>query len=124
MLTLTVPVPQRPAAPVGDPTTQLIDPTDAEIFRQEVRMYVQMRAAITAAMKSLYNLLWGECSESLRSRLRGFDDYPTYSQDGDSLTLLKGIKAEMTGFSNTQYMSHSLHKTIRVLYRLTLGPHL
>jgi hypothetical protein len=65
ILTLTVPVPQRPAAPVGDPTTQLIDPTDAEIFRQEVRMYVQTRAAIIAAMKSLYDLIWGQCSESL-----------------------------------------------------------
>jgi hypothetical protein len=84
-------------------------------------MYVQMRAAITAAMKSLYDLLWGQCSKSLQSRLRSFDDYATYSQDGDSLTLLKGIRAEMMGFRNKQYLSHSLHKTMRDFYNLTQG---
>jgi hypothetical protein len=121
ILTLKVPVPQRPVAPVADATTKTIDPTDAEIFKQEVRMYVQMRAAITSAMKSLYDLLWGQCSESLRSRLRSFEDYPTYSQNGDSLTLLKGIRAEMTGFRNKQYLSHSLHKTMRDFYSLAQG---
>jgi hypothetical protein len=121
ILTLKVPVPIRPTAPVADATTQAIDPTDAEIFRQEVRMFVQMRAAITAAMKSLYDLLWGQCSESLRSRLRSFNDYPTYSQNGDSLTLLKGIRAEMTGFRNKQYLSHSLHKTMNDFYSLSQG---
>jgi hypothetical protein len=72
-------------------------------------------------MKSLYGLIWGQCSESLRSRLRGFADYPTYSQGGDSLTLLKGIRAEMTGFRNKQYLSHALHKTMHDFYSLTQG---
>jgi hypothetical protein len=78
-----------------------------------------MRAAITAAMKSLYDLLWGQCSKSLRSRLCSFDDYPTYLQNGDSLTLLKGIRAEMTGFRNKQYLLHSLHKTMSDFYSLS-----
>jgi hypothetical protein len=36
ILTLKVPVPQRPVAAVEDASTKTIDPTDAEIFRQEV----------------------------------------------------------------------------------------
>ena len=50
-------------------------------------------------MMSLYDLIWGQCSEALRSRLRGHDDFASYSPDADSIALLKGIRAEMTGFS-------------------------
>jgi hypothetical protein len=121
ILALKVPAPQRPVAPVADATTKTIDPTDAKMFKQEVRMHVQMRAAIASAMKSLCDLLWGQCSESLRSRLRSFEDCPTCSQNGDSLTLLKGIRAEMTGFRNKQCLSHSSHKTMRDFCSLAQG---
>jgi hypothetical protein len=110
ILTLVVPVPTRPTAPIATGNPAAIDPVDGEIFREEIRMFVKTRAAIGSGMKSLYDLIWGQCSESLRSRLRGFDDYPKYSQNVDSLTLLKGIRAEMTGFRNKQYLSHALHK--------------
>jgi hypothetical protein len=123
ILTLVVPVPTRPTAPVATGSPATIDPVDGEIFREEICMYVKMRAAIGSAMKSLYDLIWGQCSESLRSRLRGFDDYPKYSQNADSLTLLKGIRAEMTGFRNKQYLSHALHKTMRDFYNLAQGKH-
>jgi hypothetical protein len=36
-----------------------------------------------------YDLIWGQCSESLRSRLRGHDGFTTYSTSADSLALLK-----------------------------------
>jgi hypothetical protein len=54
-------------------------------------MFVKTKAAIESTMKSLYDLIWGQCSESLRSRLRGHSDFTTYSVDADSLALLKGI---------------------------------
>jgi hypothetical protein len=104
ILTLNVPVPTRPTAPPatvapltpGDPPTT--DPVDQEIFREEIRIFVKTKAAIESTMKSLYDLIWGQCSKSLRSRLRGYEDYTNYSSNADSLALLKGIRAEMTGF--------------------------
>jgi hypothetical protein len=112
ILTLVVPVPTRPTAPAATDDPAAIDPVNGEIFREEICMYVKTRTAIGSAMKSLYDLIWGQYSESLRSRLRGFDDYPKYSQDADSLTLLKGIRPEMTGFRNKKYLLHALHKTM------------
>jgi hypothetical protein len=96
---------------------------DQEIFREEVRMFVKTKAVIESTMKSLYDLIWGQCRESLRSRLRGNSDFATYSVNADSLALLKGIRAEMTGFRTKQYLPHSLDKTMCDFYNVTQDKH-
>ena len=122
-MTLQVPVQTRPTAPVQVDDTATVDPVDQEIFREEIRLFVKTKGAIESTMKSLYDLVWGQCSESLRSRLRGDPNYTTYSTNADSLALLKGIRAEMTGFCKKQYLSHSLHLIMRDFYNLVQGKH-
>jgi hypothetical protein len=39
------------------------------------------------------------------------------------MALLKGIRAEMTGFRNKLYLTHALHKTMADFYSLTQGKH-
>jgi hypothetical protein len=65
-------------------------------------MYVKIESSIETTMKSLYDLLWGQYSKTLRSRLRGHDDYTAYSTSADSIALLKAVRAKMTGARNTQ----------------------
>ena len=72
-------------------------------------------------MKSLYDLVWGQCSETMRSRLRSIHGYEKITSDADSISLLKAIRAEMTGFKEKQYLVHSLHNLIRDFYRLYQG---
>jgi hypothetical protein len=125
ILTLVIPAPERPIAPVGTmiATVLTVDEVEKEIFREKICMYVKIEAGIEAAMKSLYDLIWGQCTESLRSRLRGDEDFIQYSTNADSLTLLKAIRSEMTGFRNIQYLPHSLHKGMRDFYALVQGKH-
>jgi hypothetical protein len=96
---------------------------DAEIFKEKIRMYVKIESAVETTMKSMYDLIWGQCSETLRSRLRGHDDYAIYSPGADSIALLKGIRAEMTGFRDKQYLPHALHKIMGEFYNLAQGKH-
>jgi hypothetical protein len=86
-------------------------------------MYVKTEAAIDTAMKSLYDLLWGQCTEPLRSRLRGNEAFAASSTTADSITLLKSIRAEMTGLRHKQYLSHSLHKIMKDFYNPIQGKH-
>jgi hypothetical protein len=123
IMTLQVPVQTRPSPPTAVGHPPLIDPVDQEIFREEIRMFVKTKGAIESTMKSLYDLLWGQCSETLRSRLRGDPSYTTYSTNAYSLALLKGIRAEMTGFRKKQYLPHSLHLIMRDFYSLIQGKH-
>jgi hypothetical protein len=122
--TLTIPTQARPSIPIGTGTLAIIDAVDQEIFQGEIQMFVEAKAAIESTMKSLYALIWGQCSKLLRSRLCVHNNFATYSTTADSLALLKGIWAEMTGFCNKQYLPHSLHKIMHEFYHLTQGKHL
>jgi hypothetical protein len=92
ILTMTEQVPSRLTAPAAPATaTAVVDPVDQAIFNEEVRQFVKDKAAITAAMKALYSVAWGQCSEALRSKLKSNPDYTTFSADADSVALLKAI---------------------------------
>jgi hypothetical protein len=124
VLTLVVPAPTRPTAPIASGTPAVIDPVEQEIFREKIHIYVKIQTAIKTAMQFLlYDLLWGQCSDSLQSRLRRHDDYTNYSPSADSMALLKAIQAEMTGFRNKQYLPHALHKIMRDFYSISQGKH-
>jgi hypothetical protein len=85
-------------------------------------MYVKIKSAVKTTMKSMNGLIWGQCSDTLRSRIRGHNNYATYAPNADSIDLLKGIRAEMTGFRNKQYLPHALHKIVGEFYKnLTQG---
>jgi hypothetical protein len=123
VLTLNLPAPIRQTAPVAVGTPPTVNVVDQEIFKEKVRMYVKIESAVETTMKSLYDLIWGQCSKTLRSRLRGHSDFATYSPNADSIALLKGIRAEMTGFRDKQYLPHALHKIMGEFYNLTQGKH-
>jgi hypothetical protein len=122
-MTIQVPVQARPSPPIQVGTPAVIDPVDQEIFCEEIRLLVKTKGAIESTMKSLYAQLWGQCSESLRLRLQGDPNYTIYSINADSLALLKGIRAEMTGFRKKQHLPHLLHLIMRNFYNLVQGKH-
>jgi hypothetical protein len=74
-----VPAPTRPTSPTATGTPAITDLVDQEISKEKICIYVKIEAAIETALKSLYDLLWGQCSESQPSRLRGHGDFATYS---------------------------------------------
>jgi hypothetical protein len=102
----------RPTAPTVDAISGLANPVDQEIFKEKICMYVKTEVGIKTAMKSLYYLIWRQCSKSIRSRLGGYNDYNIYLAQADSMALLKGIQAKMTGYRNKLYVPHALHKTM------------
>jgi hypothetical protein len=57
ILTLNVPAPTRPTAPTATGTPAVVEAVDQEIFKEEIRMYVKVRATIETTMKSLYDLI-------------------------------------------------------------------
>ena len=121
---MTQQVPTRSTSPVPDPDgTGTIDPVNQAIFNKEIRQFVKDKAAITAAMKALYNMVWGQRSEALCSKLKSNPDYNTISANADSLGLLRAIRSEMTGFKRLHYLAHSVHSIMREFYSLAQGKH-
>jgi hypothetical protein len=117
------PSPTRPSASTAANATTAVDPVDQAIFNEEVRQFVKDKAAITAAMKALYSVARGQCSEALRSKLKSNPDYNAFSAAVDSLQLPQAIRSEMTGFKRLHYLAHSVHSILREFYSLTQGKH-
>jgi hypothetical protein len=119
VLTMTAQVPVRLTAPVGVETPPVVDAVDQAIFGEEIRQFVKEKAAIVAAMKGLYSLIWGQCSESLRSKLKANSGHFVISAAADSLALLTAIRSEMTGFQKRHYLPHSVHSIMREFYQIS-----
>jgi hypothetical protein len=100
-----------------------VDAVDQAIFNEEIRQFVKEKAGILAAMKGLHSVIWGQCSETLRSRLKSNSDHASISATADSLELLKAIRAEMTCFKKLHYLPHLVHSIRREFYQLTQGKH-
>jgi hypothetical protein len=123
ILTMTQQVPVRPTAPAPQGTPPVVDPVDQAIFNEEIRQFVRNKAAIIAAMKAIYSVIWGQCSKGLRSKLKSNSSYDGISVDADSLALLKEIRSEMTGFKKRNYLPRSVHSIMREFYNLSQGKH-
>jgi hypothetical protein len=74
ILTMTAQTPIRPTVPAPTGTPATVDAVNQAIFSEEIRQFVKDKAAIVAAMKALYSVIWGQCSETLRSKLKGDAD--------------------------------------------------
>jgi hypothetical protein len=123
ILIMTAQVPTRPTTPGKTGTPPTMDAVDQAIFNEEIWQFVKEKAGIVAAMMGLYSVIWGQCSEKLRSRLKSNSDHTAISATADSLGLLKAIRAEMNGFKKLHYLPHPVHLIMREFYQLTQGKH-
>jgi hypothetical protein len=65
IMTLNVLLGTRPTVPLAVDEPPAIDVVEVEILNEKIRMYVKTEVAIEVVMKSLYDLIWGQCAESL-----------------------------------------------------------
>jgi hypothetical protein len=67
-------------------------------------------------MKTIYSLVWGQCTEIMRQRLEALPNFNTMSTKGDSVGLLKAIKSLVYNFRSQKYLPHSLHLAAQQFY--------
>jgi hypothetical protein len=65
ILTLSTPTQPRPTAPIGIGTPPVVNDIDKETFKEEIRVFVKTKASIESTMKSLCDLIWGQCSKQV-----------------------------------------------------------
>ena len=85
---LRVPALPEPAAPpVG------AAPTQQRLWEERCREHVKKEGILEGSLKSAYSLVYGQCAEVIRQKLRARADYDAMSTRGDVLLLLRNIKA-------------------------------
>jgi hypothetical protein len=105
-----------------DPPDQALK-TDSAIWSNEVSTYVKRRAGMEEGLKKVFPLILGQCTDSMRSKLEGFDTYATISGSFDTIELLKLIKTTVYKFQSQRHPALSIHQAKRQFYLIKQDRH-
>ena len=114
---LSLPTIPMPVAPIADP----IPPLLAAIFSEQVKEYVKQTSRLQENIKRLWALVWGQCSDTMRTRLQALDSYEEMHSASDGLQLLIAIKDLMFNVQEQKYVPLSIHLAKRHFFLLSLG---
>ena len=103
--TLTLPTIPMPIAPVADPMSVLL----AAIFSEQVKEYVKQTSRLQENIKRLWALVWGQCSDTIRTRLQALEAYDHMHTASNGLQLLIAIKDLMFNIQEQKYIPLSIH---------------
>ena len=95
--------------------------TQERIWEKTVDQFVKKTDTLAENMKTLYSLVWGQCTDIMRQRVEALDNFDAMSSAGDSLALLKAIKGIAFNFQSQKYLPHSLHESKRRFYTTSQG---
>ena len=115
--TLTLPTIPMPTAPVADPMPVLL----AAIFSEQVKEYVKQTSRLQENIKRLWALVWGQCSDTIRTRLQALESYDDMHTASNGLQLLIAIKDLMSNVQEQKYVPLSIHLAKRQFFLLSQG---
>ena len=80
-------------------------------------MHVRRKMQLQENIKTVYNVVWGQCTEALRSRIEAMPSHSRMSAESNGLDLLKAIKMLIYNFGQeTKYGTLSIHNAKRRYY--------
>jgi hypothetical protein len=88
--------------------------TETRIGEKDVDEYVKKKTYLEENIKTMYSLVWGQCTDVIRARIEALDTYDVMSSKGDSITLLKSIKALIYNFQIQKYQPLACHYVVGI----------
>jgi Zinc knuckle len=104
-----------------DPGTNASKTQDL-IYAEKIKQYVQRETVLTGNMRSVYAVIWGQCSEAMKAKVKSVTDYKEKSENNDCVWLLKQIKATMLQFGEKRSVFVSLWRARREFANCTQRP--
>ena len=89
---------------------------DKYIWKKRVDECLKQESYLCQIMKTLYALVWGQCTDVMRQKIEGTDEFEVLSEDRDGLGLLKTIKNLVYNFQSQKYLPQALSESTRRLY--------
>ena len=85
--------------------------TDRQIvfkWEKEMTDYITRKNVLESNLKAAYTIMWGQCSEALRMKVKSSSDYATKSSDCDCEWLIKTVRGVMLRFD----WQRKIHRSI------------
>ena len=109
--------PIKPETSEGDE----LDEVDLEIYKEEVKQFVQRKMNLRRNIEKSFGLVWGQCSNGLQTYIKGLYSYETQAKIFDLLWLLRELKKATSGIDDRSNTYVSMHDAIYTLYRMKQG---
>ena len=75
------------------------DPEKLQMWKERLSKYNKRIETIEDNQVKMYGIIFGQCTESLKSEIKGDDDYQEKEMDSDTLWLIKMIKQISAGIN-------------------------
>lgn len=108
---LTRPTLDEPSDPPEDATR-----TQLRIWEKKVDEFVKRETYLDENLKTLYSLVWGQCTDIMRQMIESLEGFEKMSVTGDGIGLLKAIKDIVFNFQSQKYLPHALHESAHRFY--------
>ena len=96
--TLAMPMLTVPEDPADDAMR-----TEVKIWEEHMKQHMRHKDGLTQNLKYAYVLIYGQCSDTLRVKVKSRPSYETVKGNADAIRLLEAIKAVMFQFQAQCY---------------------
>jgi hypothetical protein len=91
------------------------------IWEASVKAYARRSDELESNLTTLYAVIWGQCSDAMRNKIRALDDYDTESLKNNCIWLLKEINGVAHQFDTSRNTYLSLIDARAEFYNLRQG---
>ena len=89
---------------------------EEEIYKEEIKVYVKTKVSLKNTLHSLFSVIWGQCSQLLRSKLESKSEYEGIKENNDVSGLLKLIKTVVYQFETHTSIYKALDEAKKSYY--------
>ena len=91
------------------------------IWEKVVDEHVRRVSGINENIKTLYSLVWGQCSDVVRQKVESNGRFEDVARTGNGLELLSILKGISFHFQSQKYNCHSIHEALKRFYNCAQG---
>jgi hypothetical protein len=113
----------EPSIPKPDDLPDGASALDRRIWEKRVDKMIEQEERLKDTTSRAYALVWGQCSDALREKVKAHKDYAKAHEMGSVIKLLKVVKTEMFTFQTQKYGPQVMHEAKRRFYALRQEKH-
>ena len=99
----------------------MLEKTVVRIWEKMVDKHVRRISYLEENIKSLYSLVWGQCSDVVRQKVEANKDFEGMADSGDGIKLLITLKGISFHFQSQRHLSHAIHEALKRYYNCSQG---
>jgi hypothetical protein len=98
--------------------------TEELIWKKKVEEYVRRESYLEENIKSLFSLIWGQCTDIMRQKVEALNAFDKLAANNNGIVLLKIIKNTAFSFETQKNSWQASREVIHHFYMVSQGKHM